>query len=220
MDGDQESPTGKTAENWSRRDGIRAGSVSGPWRSAPRASEPAEAATGVDRVPPPRTPPAVRRRRRLPAAVWLGFGTVIAAGCVLAAVLLRPDHQLDRTDTTVAPVAAPAPDVAPPAPDDAALASVGHVRLRVPAGLAEERRQAIVATLRTGGIADVQVEALTFAVETSRVGYYREPDRAAAEALGRLLAPLVTPGGELPVRDYAKLLDDPQPGRLDLWVSE
>ena len=64
------------------------------------------------------------------------------------------------------------------------------------------------------------MEPLPFAVETSRVGYYLAPDRAAAEALARLAAPLVTPGAALPVRDYGKLLDDPQPGRLDLWVAD
>lgn len=38
MDGTRGKPPGRTAENWSRKDGIRAGSVSGPWRSAPRAA--------------------------------------------------------------------------------------------------------------------------------------------------------------------------------------
>ena len=93
--------------------------------------------------------------------------------------------------------AAAEPDAAPAAPADPALASVGNVRLRVPEALAEERRAAIVAALEAGGIADVQVETLPFAVETSRVGYYLEADRPAAEALARLVAPLVTPGGAL-----------------------
>ena len=39
VDGTRDRPPGKTAQNWSRRDGIRAGSVSGPWRSAPRGGE-------------------------------------------------------------------------------------------------------------------------------------------------------------------------------------
>ena len=33
VDGTRDRPPGKTAENWSRKDGIRAGAVSGPWRS-------------------------------------------------------------------------------------------------------------------------------------------------------------------------------------------
>jgi hypothetical protein len=34
--GPMKSPPGGTAKNWGRRDNIRAGSVSGPWRSSPR----------------------------------------------------------------------------------------------------------------------------------------------------------------------------------------
>ena len=104
---------------------------------------------------------------------------------------------------------------------DPALAAVGSVRLRVPETLARgAAATAIVAALKEGGIAEVQVEPLAFAVETSRVGYYLAPDRAAAEALARLAAPLVTPGGGAAGRDYGRLLDDPPPGRLDLWVGE
>ncbi|HRW14494.1 hypothetical protein [Amaricoccus sp.] len=36
-DGARDSPSAGTAENWGRPDRIRAGAVSGPWRSAPRA---------------------------------------------------------------------------------------------------------------------------------------------------------------------------------------
>lgn len=35
-DGARDTPSAGTAENWGRQDRIRAGSVSGPWRSAPR----------------------------------------------------------------------------------------------------------------------------------------------------------------------------------------
>ena len=73
------------------------------------------------------------------------------------------------------------------------------MRLRAPETLAPARLDAIVAALREGGIAEVEVEPLGFAVETSRVGYYLAPDRAAAEALARLAAPLVTPGAALPL---------------------
>lgn len=48
VDGTRRQPRGGAAENWSRRDGIRAGSVSGPWRSAARAA-PAEVAEGAAR---------------------------------------------------------------------------------------------------------------------------------------------------------------------------
>ncbi len=39
MDGTRKTPPGREAQNQSRRDGIRAGSVSGPWRSVPKAGE-------------------------------------------------------------------------------------------------------------------------------------------------------------------------------------
>jgi hypothetical protein len=214
VDGDGETPRGKTAENWSRRDGIRAGAVSGPWRSAPRAG--GAAADSPEPEPGFVEPTVVRRsRRRLPVAAWIGFGMVFVVGSVAAALMLRPERG-EAPAAIAEPVSEPAPAAAP----DPALASVGNVRLRVPAALAEEWRAAIVAAVEAGGIADVQVETLPFPVETSRVGYYLEADRPGAEALARLVAPLVSPGRALPVRDYGKLLDDPEPGRLDLWVSD
>jgi hypothetical protein len=210
VDGDRETPRRSTAENWSRRDGIRAGSVSGPWRSAPRAegTEPAAPEAPASVVSRPGRLAGPRRAR----VVWIGLGCLVIAGCVAAALLLRPDLP--------GPAEAPASEAeaaAEPAPADPALAAIGSVRVRAPA-LAPERRDAIVAALTDGGIAAVEVEALPFPVETSRVGFYRAPDRAAAEALARLAAPLVTPGASLPVRDYGKLVDDPEPGRLDLWI--
>ena len=210
-----ERPAGKTAENWSRRDGIRAGAVSGPWRSAPRAEGAAADSPGRSRFR--------RADGRCGAvgggcrsAVWIGFGIVVAAG-VRAGGADAARRSAPRRRQRLRERAS---DPAPAASADPALASVGNVRLRVPEALAARRRAAIVAAVQGGGIADVQVETLPFAVETSRVGYYLEADRPAAEALARLVAPLVTPGAALPVRDYGKLLDDPQPGRLDLWVSD
>jgi hypothetical protein len=202
LDGDQEGARRSTAENWSRRDGIRAGSVSGPWRSAPRA----EPAAGPAAVPVETIEPETVRRRAPggSAAVWIALGAVVAAGVIAsAAAMLWPDGSAV---------------VETPAAADPAIAAVASVRLRAPESLAPARLDAIVAALREGGVAEVQVEALPFEVETSRVGYYRAPDHAAAEALARVAAPLVTPGAELPVRDYGKLVDDPEPGRLDLWV--
>ena len=63
------------------------------------------------------------------------------------------------------------------------------------------------------------MEALPFEIATSRVGYYRAADLAAAEALGRVVAPVIAAGGEVGVRDYGQLLADAEPGRLDLWVG-
>jgi len=213
MDGDREGPRRSTAENWGRRDGIRAGSVSGPWRSAPRAeAAPEPAAHPVVPV----EPGAVRRRvTRRSTGVWIGLGCLVAAGGVAVALLLRPEAP--GLAEAPAPAAEPATEAAPA---DPALAAVGSVRVRVHEGLASARRDAIVAALADGGIVEVEVEALPFPVETSRVGFFVAADRAAAEALARRLEPLVTPGTLLTVRDYGKLVDDPEPGRLDLWVRE
>jgi len=211
MDGDREGPRRSTAENWGRRDGIRAGSVSGPWRSAPRAEAAPEP---VAHPLVPVEPGAVRRRvTRRSTGVWIGLGCLVAAGGVAVALLLRPE----APGLAEAPAAEPAAEAAPA---DPALAAVGSVRVRASEGLAPARRDAIVAALADGGIVEVEVEGLPFAVEISRVGFYVAADRAAAEALARRLEPLVTPGTLLPVRDYGKLVDDPEPGRLDLWVRE
>lgn len=61
-DDDGKTPTKGRAENWGRRDNIRAGAVSGPWRSAPRST------TKPD-TPPEQVSPAesnIFKRRHLP----------------------------------------------------------------------------------------------------------------------------------------------------------
>ncbi len=102
---------------------------------------------------------------------------------------------------------------------DPALAAVTSVRLRIGPEFPPGRQAAILAALSEAGITAVQVEALPFEIATSRVGYYRAEDLAAAEALGRLVSPVVGTDGDVGVRDYGQLLADPEPGRLDLWVG-
>lgn len=66
---------GGSGENWSRRDGIRAGAVSGPWRSAARSSPPGAApgsggatrAELMDDIPAPILRPETARRPPAPA---------------------------------------------------------------------------------------------------------------------------------------------------------
>ena len=94
----------------------------------------------------------------------------------------------------------------PVAPADPALAGVTSVRLRVGPDFPSERKAAILAALAKAGITGVQVEALPFEIASSRVGYYRAADLAAAEALGRVVAPVIAAGGEVGVRDYGPLL--------------
>ena len=93
------------------------------------------------------------------------------------------------------------------------------MRLRVGPGFAPERQAAIVAALTEAGVPSVKVEPLPFKIATSRVGYYRPQDLPAAEALGRLVSPVLGEATDLGVRDYGQLLADPEPGRLDLWVG-
>lgn len=181
-------------------------------------------------VPPPEpsvaAPPAEpefrqqARRRTLSMTVWIGAGLIFATATVTAAFLFRPDPALVPDEQP--PVAAIAPEptppsVAPPEPQ-AALAAVGPVRLRIGPDFPAERRDSILAALAAAGLSAVQVEPLPFAVATSRVGYYRPGDRAAAEALSALVGP-VAGVAEIGVRDYGELLTDAEPGRLDLWVG-
>lgn len=261
------------AENWGRRDSIRAGAVSGPWRSGPRATPPAAPppqgsppkgsappvlprVTPAAQVPPPAREPAVARpapvlqapasapshprqqtrapaplpkRGRRPLALGIAGGLAAALALVVGALLLRPD-----TDPPAAPVAAPPPQAeAPAAPnsgkvaaasapspeDAAALSGITEIRLRLGPGFPDDRRDALVAALKTAGLTGVTVEAVPVAVAASRVGYYLPADRAAAEALARLVAPNLG-GRSINARDYQGLMPSPVAGRLDLWISD
>ena len=226
MDGTRDRPPGKTAENWSRRDGIRAGSVSGPWRSAPRGGEapviphaPRTNFEPVRRVPLAPLQEEEPERRILSLGLWAGIGLVASAATVLAAFLLWPGR--DATAPSVAPPLPEVPVASAPTTDegaaDPALAGVNVVRLRIGPDFPAAREAEILAALEAAGISGVRVEALPFRVASSRVGYYRADDLAAAEALGRLVTPVLAEA--IGVRDYGKLLADPEPGRLDLWVE-
>lgn len=171
------------------------------------------------------------RRRRLAAAGWIGFGVAFAAGCVIAAFLIQPPPA--GAPATTAPAAegeaaGEAASEAPPVPraepalsaaDETALAAISSVRLRFGSDLPVERQRAIADALARLGIEDVRLEALPFAVATSRVGYYRAEDAAAAAALARAIAATVADGGEIGVRDYGQLATNPEARRLDLWVG-
>jgi hypothetical protein len=230
VDGTRERPPGKTAENWSRRDGIRAGAVSGPWRSAPRdpqtTREAETPAVGLVAERPEALVVAPEPRRRFGSWAWVALGVLALAGM---AVLFRPGgDEVSVAGLAPAPAAPTSgdvlPDVAPAAQAprirlDPALASVSIVRLRIGPDLPPERQSAILAALKEAGLDTVLVEPLPFEIATSRVGYYRADDLPAAEALGRVVAPVIAPGGSVGVRDYGALLADAQPGRLDLWIG-
>lgn len=224
MDGTRDRPAGKPAENRSRSDGIRAGAVSGPWRSGPRDQVPAP-----ERRPPPERravvelePLPVEPARRSPSvALWSVVGFLVAFALVVVAFLLRPEPPAPQAVATPTPVSeAELAPVVPPAPavDPAAFAAVSTVRLRIGQGFPQERQEAILAALAAAGLGDVRIEPQPFEVATSRVGYYRAEDLSAAEALARLAA-TATGGGAIEPRDYSQLLPDAEPGRLDLWVG-
>ncbi len=227
MDGTRDRPAGKPAENRSRRDGIRAGAVSGPWRSGPRDDAPAP----ERRQPPERRPvvepeplPVEPARRSPSVALWSFVGLLAAFALVAAAFLLRPEPPAPQAVATSSSLleeapAEPAPVPMPaPAVDPAALAAVSTVRLRIGQDFPQERQEAILAALAAAGLGDVRIEPQPFEIATSRVGYYRADDLAAAEALGRLAAPAAG-GGAIEPRDYSQLLPDAEPGRLDLWIG-
>lgn len=162
---------------------------------------PAPVAEAAVATPPPAVPEAAPKSAAEPAADTLAAPAPTTAPAQTAEA--RPDP------------AAPAAPLA-----DAALATVTSVRLRVGPGFPADRQAAIVAALQAAGLPTVQVEALPFAITTSRVGYYRPDDLPAAEALGRIVGPLASDGGPaIGVRDYGRLLSDAAPGRLDLWVG-
>lgn len=101
---------------------------------------------------------------------------------------------------------------------DPALLPVQVVRLRIGPEVDNSHRESLVAALEAAGVPEVVVEPLPFRIATSRIGYYRDADLGAAQALARVISPALGPA-TIGVRDYGELLTDPQPGRLDLWIG-
>lgn len=169
-------------------------------------------------------------RGRRPLALGIAGGLAAAVAIFAGALVLRPDA--DRTADAPAS-ASPPPSESPATPDTetaastgapspaetAALSGITEIRLRLGPGFPADRRDAVVAALKTAGLTGVTVETVPVAVAASRVGYYLPADRAAAEALARLMAPSLG-GRRINARDYQGLMPTPVPGRLDLWISD
>jgi hypothetical protein len=136
------------------------------------------------------------------------------------AVPAKPAAVPSTPEATPPAAAAPSREAAPARAIDPALVGVTAVRLRIGPGFPAERKAAILTALARAGFTGVLVEALPFEIASSRVGYYREADLRAAEALGRVVAPVIAGGGDVGVRDYGPLWADAEPGRLDLWVGQ
>jgi hypothetical protein len=150
------------------------------------------------------------RRSSTGVVVLSSLGALAAIGIVVAVVLTRPE-----TDARPPPSRTENANVIPEAVAEPAAAAV-TVYLRVAAGLAPAERQRIEAALAKAGYGAVVVQEMPFSISRSRVGYFREKDRAAAEAL--LVALRGTHDGVV-LRDYSKLIAEPEPGRLDLWIG-
>ena len=141
VDGTRDRPPGKTAQNWGRRDGIRAGAVSGPWRSAPLETPERRRLSGrwcIPRLRPARPAQSrlqasthnaaaeshvrhsehelgrSRNRRLMGSVVWIAFGAVVAISCIVAAFVFRPDSTLPaRVDAPLAEPVAPVTEAVP-----------------------------------------------------------------------------------------------------------
>jgi hypothetical protein len=195
---------GGPARNCSRRDGIRAGAVTGPWRSGqtppsvPVANATlvgAEAGAGPWQPAVARTGPPARTRASTVRPVILAGAALLAVGSV-AVAWMAPW-----------PIWARAPGVA-------AGEMPGRVVLRVP-GAADPG--SLVARLERAGVADVALSPLAFAITETRVGFYHDADRAAAETLAALLRG--ADGATPPLRDYGGLVPAPPQGTIDLWIA-
>ncbi len=195
---------GGPARNCSRSDGIRAGMVTGPWRSgSPERSSPVTGAgepaaapiVGVAQPAAAGTGPTAKPgARRARTGLALGAALLAAGVAVIAWTVPGP-----------MPGAAPAVAVSG-LPERVVLRMLGTVDADV-----------LAARLAQAGVADVALSPLAFGTARTRVGFYHDEDRAAAEALAALLA---DPEGAVPpLRDYGALVPRPPRGTIDLWIA-
>jgi len=242
MDGTRDRLPDRTAENWRRGDRVRRIAATASWSTLPRhgafaAAAPAAAADVIIGYAPnqPRSEPPLaqpdksepeaakeispraaaplptsRKRTGKTRAVSLSLGAIaVAAILTLGAVLvLRPHVEVQPTQIAAAAVVE-TPQLEQPG------STIITVHLRVGAGLSTAERQRIQSALAKAGYSTVVVQQMPFSISRSRIGYFREADRIAAEAL---IAALRGTHEVIELRDYSKLMSIPEPGRLDLWI--
>jgi hypothetical protein len=63
----------------------------------------------------------------------------------------------------------------------------------------------------------VALSPLAFGVAQTRIGFYHDADRAAAETVAALLRG--ADGATPPLRDYGGLVPAPPQGTIDLWIA-
>jgi hypothetical protein len=249
VDGTRDRPPGRTAENWSRKDHIRAGAVSGPWRSAPRPVPapvdlpppgplvlpvPASPAAAVPLRPaskPPHTPPheagaaqaAEPEFREHTRRRTLSMTVWIGAGLVFATATVTAAF-LFRPDPAQVPDELPPVVAVDPAPQAAATAPAAALAAIGPVRL---RIGPDFPAERRQAILDTLAAAGVTRVQVEPLPFavtnsrvgYYRPEDIAAAEALAALVGAVAGGAEIGVRDYGQLLPDPEPGRLDLWVG-
>src|SRR4051794_38643161 len=232
MDGTRDRLPDRIAENWRRGDRVRRIAATASWSNLPRhaafaAAAPAAAADVIigfvpnpaplaqprkvetevpkQNRPPVTAPSPTDQKTRKTLAIIFSLGAIaVAAMVALGAVfILRPDVEVQPTQVAAAAVVE-APEVALPG----SIAITGH--LRVGAGLSSAERQRIQAALAKAGYSAVVVQQMPFSISRSRIGYFREADRTAAEGL---IAALRGTHDVIELRDYSKLMSIPEPGR-------
>ncbi|MCI0430507.1 MAG: hypothetical protein L0210_08220 [Rhodospirillales bacterium] len=177
--------------------------VTGPPRPVAEAAEVSSPLAGPAGAPMP-------TRRKWKGVVPISLGALAAVGMIVAAVLLRPELEAEPASAMAAAADLDTLEaLAEPA------VAVTTVHLRVSAGLAPEARQRIEAALANAGYGAVVVHEMPFRISRTRVGYFREAERASAEVL---IAALRGTLDGIELRDYRRLIAAPEPGRLDLWI--
>ena len=242
MDGTRDRLPEPTPESWRRGEGIRRVAAGPSWSGIPRhaalaAAAPAAAADviiGYVPDPAPSEPrPAelnklilelskhvssaapvssstARRTGERSLAIFSVLGALAAVVIVAIGILfaLRPNAEVQSNSggRRCSDRDAGAIDVS------------ARRRNRSPArgrGAAHRRAPAHTGDTGEGGLQQRGGEQMPFSISRSRVGYFREADRAAAQAL---IAALRGTNEIAELRDYSKLMSVPEPGRLDLWI--
>lgn len=219
-----------TAQNWSRKDGIRAGSVTGPWRSVGRteASMSAPSPHRPESVQPQLVPaeieppaatiraisaPLVPQRHAIPRKRrnWTLSAAVSGLTLAAAATFLLPRQA--GVPESAPPVAAA---LAPAAQAEAAVTAPVTTRLslRIGSEAAEDRVGALLGALHEAGFGEIAVTRVPFQIGATRIGYFHEGDLAAAEAVRSALA-----SEKIELRNFGAILPAPPPGSLDLWIE-
>ena len=147
-------------------------------------------------------------------------GVVVAVAIVAAALLLRPT--VDQGSPSLDAAAIPTSVESAPIPGTRAAAVAPtpnaeiSVRLRLGADSSQGYRDTLRAAVEAAGYGGVEIRAMPFPVDRSRVQFYDPADRPAAEALSRALVPVT--GAPLELRDLGPIAGPDEAGSIDAWL--